>query len=148
MTTDTLTAIADAVAADLRAASLSLSVPAVRLYLPKVKLADLQDLRVSVVPRTDVGTRTDRTNRSQQDYQIDVGIQRKLDYTQPEELEAVAVPLMRLREEIADFYKTHNLGSGRTEKWIKSEQFPYSPEHLEKERVFLAVVTFTFRGFR
>jgi hypothetical protein len=148
MTTDTLTAIADAVAADLRAASLSVSVPAERLYLPKAKLEELKDLRVSVVPRTDVGTLADRSNRSQQDYQIDVGIQQKLDFTQPDELEAVAAPLMRLREEIADFYKTHSLGSGRAEKWIKSEQIPYSPEHLEKQRVFLAVVTFTFRGFR
>ncbi|MFN9292695.1 MAG: hypothetical protein ACK6EB_31860, partial [Planctomyces sp.] len=67
---------AEAVVASLNAATFSLPFTAVRSYLPQYKLAEMQTLRVTVVPRSAVLSSADRT-RIQTDLAIDIAVQRK-----------------------------------------------------------------------
>jgi DNA-binding XRE family transcriptional regulator len=135
--------VADAVVADLNAATLSQPVTAARLYLPQFDLKEMTTLHVSVVPKAETIAAASRAS-TQHDYAIDVGVQKKLAAGDNAEID----PLMLLAQEIADYFRFRPL-TGRTERWVRTEvKAPYSPEHLDQLRQFTSVVTLVFRGAR
>jgi len=140
----TIIDIANAVAAELNGGAFSRPIQAVRHYKPSFDLAEMKDLHVSVVPR---GMELSGASRSlaQTDVQIDIAVQQKLATGDAAEIDA----LMRLVEEIADFFRTRRLSACPGAAWVRTENVPiYSPEHLEQLRQFTSVVTVTFRVLR
>ena len=139
-----ITDIADAVTAEINAGSFSQPVSATREYLPAFELADMQTLRVTVVPRS-VTTLPGGRAHNQYDYAIDVAVQKKLDAADNAEIDA----LMTLVDELADHLRFKRLTDYPNAAWLKTENVPvYSPEHLEQLRQFTSVITITFRIMR
>ena len=139
-----ITDIADAVAAEINAGSFSKPVSAVREYLPAFELADMQTLRVTVVPKS-VTTLPGGRAHNQYDYAIDVAVQKKLDAADNTEIDE----LMTLIDELADHLRFKRLTDYPNAAWLKTENVPvYSPEHLEQLRQFTSVITITFRIMR
>ncbi len=89
-----ITDIADAVVAELNGATFSQPVSAVRQYLPKFDLPEMQTLHVTVVPKAVVLATSDRA-RGQGDYSIDVAVQKKFETGDNAELDAL--PAIRSR---------------------------------------------------
>ena len=144
MTVSTLMAIADAVVADLNGATFSQSFEAKRYYRPVFDLAEMSDLHVSVVPKG-VTSEIQSRARTQNDYQVDVAVQKKT------AAETDLDPLMTLVEEIADHFrfKRLTLAGGGEAVWMRTENQPvYAPEHMDELRQFTSVLTLTFRVVR
>jgi hypothetical protein len=146
--------IADAVAAELNAAELSMPFVAERRYVPRFKLRrnqpgegaglpDLDTLRVSVVPRElSAVTLTRRSHDF--DYLIDVAVQKRLEDDEP----ATVDPYMQLTEEVLDLFRGGTL-PGLDAKCVAVTNEPiYAPEHLNDSNVFTSLVTLTFRKAR
>lgn len=142
--------IADAVVAELNDTAFSLPFTAVRAYRPVYELPEMSELHVTVVPRGVVISRSDRASH-QQDYRVDVAVQKRLGA-----VEAVAMdPLMDLVEELCDHFKglvlaaPDGLPAYRQASCVGIENEPvYAPEHLEEMRQFTSVITVTFRTWR
>lgn len=136
----TIVTIADAVVAQLNAATLSQPIVARRHYLPVFELAQMTELRVSVVPRSIASQSLDR-NRDRFDYQVDVAVQQKLEPS-VENLDA----LVALVEEIADHLRTEPLATFPEARCTEVVTEPvFAPEHLEEFRQFTSVLTLTYR---
>jgi len=140
----TIDLIAEAVKARLNDVPFSIPFTAERKYLPIYELPDMATLRVTVVPKGIVTTGISR-EASQNEYAIDVAVQKKVAAETPEEID----PLVSLVEEIADRFQFRRLGDYPTAAWSKTENVPvYAVEHLEEFRQFTSVLTFTFKVFR
>jgi len=146
----TIIEIADAIVAELNSPGepgFSMLVHAERHYKPTFDLAEMKDLRVTVVPR---GVELSGASRSmtQTDVQIDIGVQRKLPADAASDAAEIDA-LMRLVEEIADFFRSMRLSACPNVSWVRTENKPiYSPEHIEQLRQFTSVLTLTFRVLR
>ncbi len=139
-----ITDIADAVAAEINAGSFSQPVSATRDYLPAFELADMQTLRVTVVPKS-VTTLPGGRAHNQYDYAIDVAVQKKLDAADNTEIDE----LMTLVDELADHLRFKRLTDFPNAAWLKTENQPvYAQEHLQELRQFTSILTFTFRVMR
>lgn len=142
-----VTAIADAVVADLNGAAagtFAQTFVAARHYRPQFDLADLKTLRVSVVPKGIAITGLMRS-ANQHDVSVDVAVQKKVNPADAAELDG----LMTLVEQIADYFRLRRLTALPTALWTKTDNVPvYAPEHLEQKQVFTSVLTFTFRVVR
>jgi len=139
----TIIDIADAVTAELAAGTgdLSQSFTPQRSVLPDFELSDLQDLRVTVVPRAVEITGSSRT-MSQHDVQIDVGVQKKLGT----DLDTEVAELVGLVEEIAGFLQRRPLSAAPQACWVRTANEPvYAPDHLAEKRLFTSVLTLTYR---
>jgi hypothetical protein len=137
----TINQIADAIVQSLNTGSFSMAVEAQRCYQPVHGLSQLQELRVSVVPKSLTATIATRSDGFF-DCAIDVGIQQKVDADDQEALDG----LMHLVEEIGDHLRFHKLDAFPNAAWLALENTPiFAPEHLEKERVFTSVLTVTYR---
>lgn len=135
--------IADAIVADLNDQDFSLEFTAERTYLPRYKTEDLEQVRVSVVPKDDVGQRASRA-QWQQDYKIDLAIQQKLGDDEQAQMDA----LILLGQELADYFKEQNL-AGDLAVLTECGYAPlFDPEHLEKHKTLTTVLNLTFRGWR
>ncbi|MBL8812297.1 MAG: hypothetical protein JNM43_19190 [Planctomycetaceae bacterium] len=134
--------VADAIVAELNAATLSQPVSAVRAYLPQYKLSEMQALHVTVVPKGLVVANPDRS-RSQSDYSFDVAVQKKYGSGSNEELDA----LVQLVQDIILLFRTkQRLDSFPNAFWLKTEvPVLYAPEHMEQLRQFTSVLTLTYR---
>jgi len=142
--------IADAIVAALnlpaeeRGAEWSADFTAARAYVPTYELADLAELRVTVVPR---GIELSLASRveAQRDVQVDVAVQQKLAWASNAEVDA----LVGLTEEIAEYLRGRRrfeLAGGGVALWVRTENVPiYSPEHLAELRTFSSVLTLTLR---
>lgn len=140
----TINNIADAIVAELNAATFGQPVTAVRHYLPSFELTEMQALHVSVVPKSVILAGGDRS-RSQGDYSVDVAVQRKFQTGDNAELDTLA----DLVEEIADHFRAKRLSSYPNAVWLKTEQSVlYAPEHMEELRQFTSVLTLTYRVLR
>jgi hypothetical protein len=142
--------IADVVVALLNGddADFSQDFEAQRKVRPSFELADLTDLRVTVVPKA-VETSIASRSLSQYDVQVDVGIQKKLPAGADEEVEVAT--MCGLVEEVADFLKGKPLeGDGWRASWVRPavNEPVYSTEHLAEKRVFTSVLTLTYRVMR
>ena len=139
--------IADAVAAALNAPGqpgFSQPFTAARKALPAFDLADLAGLHVTVVPKGVEVTGASRS-LSQHDFQIDVGVQKKLGT----DLEAGTATMLALVDEIAAFLRRRPLAGAPGAMWVRSVNEPvYSPEHLAEKRLFTSVLTVTYRVMR
>jgi len=135
--------IADAVAAELAggAENFSQSFTPERRVLPDYELADLKDLRVTVVPRGVEVTGSSRS-LSQHDFQIDIGVQKKVGT----QLDTEVGELVGLVEEIAEFLQRRRLTDVPEAAWGKTANEPvYAPDHLAEKRLFTSVLTLTYR---
>jgi hypothetical protein len=139
----TIIQIADAVVAQLNAATFSQPLTAARHYAPSFKLPDMKTLHVTVVPRAISSASLDRS-RDTFSYEVDVAIQRKTDGEQ-----ATLDALMTLVEEIADHFRVGPLASFPGARCMDVKNSPvFSPEHLDEFRQFTSVLTLTFRLVR
>jgi hypothetical protein len=139
----TIIQIADAVVAQLNAATFSQTLTAARLYAPSFELPDMETLHVTVVPRGIASTSLDR-KRDSFSFDIDLAVQKKTDMAQ-----ASLDALMTLVEEIADHFRAEPLGSFPGARCVNVKNVPvYSQEHLDELRQFTSVLTLTFRMAR
>jgi hypothetical protein len=139
----TIIDIAEAVVAELNAASFSQPVTAARLYTPQFELAEMTTLHVSVVPKGLSSTSLDRSRDTFQ-YQIDLAVQQKVDQANPP-LDV----LMGLVEDIADHFRAAALASFPNARCAEVKNEPvYSPEHLMELGQFTSVLTLTFKVWR
>ena len=131
-------ALADAVTVAINTGSFSVPVAAQRLLLPEFELADLAQLKVTVVPKSvDITALTRQT--MVYEVSIDVGVQKKLSGEVDTELPG----LLTLVEEINVFLRKRPI-SGAV--WTKSSIDPiYAREHLSQSRVFTSVITITYK---
>jgi hypothetical protein len=133
--------IADAVTAELSAATLSMPFAPARAYAPVFDLAEMKDLHVTVVPK---GLEQELASRGStpRDVTVDVAVQKKLSMCDAAEID----PLMQLVEEIAAFFKLRRLAGFSAAVWVKTENVPiFSQEHLSDLWQFTSVLTLTFR---
>ncbi len=141
------TDIADAVAAELNAAepdTFGQTFTAVRRVLPAFELADLADLKVTVVPKA-VQTSGASRSLTQLDVSIDIGIQKKLG----SDLDTEVATLGALVDTIGDYLRRRPLAAARYAVWAGAKNEPvYAPEHLAEQRVFTSVLTVTYRMLR
>ena len=135
--------LADAVVADLNAATFSQPFTAQRSYLPRWKLEELATIRVTVVPKDDVGERASRA-QWQEDYQLDVALQQRLGANETAQMDA----LVLLGQELADYFKSRN-PAGDLATLVAVAFAPlFDPDHLEKHKTLTTVLNLTFRGWR
>ncbi len=139
--------IADAVAAELNAAEAGTfgeSFVAERQVLPDFSLADLAQLRVTVVPKRVEITGATRST-SQYEIAVDIGIQKKLG----RDLDAEVPILATLADEIAEYLRRRPLAAAAWAAWVSIVNEPiYAPEHLAEQRVFTSVLTVTYRALK
>ena len=136
--------IADAVVAELAGGAFSQSFTPERRVLPEYELADLKDLRVTVVPAAVETSGASRT-LSQHDVRIDVGIQKKLG----KNLDTEVASLLGLVDEIAEFLKRRPLQAAPYAAWIRTANEPiYAADHLAERRLFTSVLSVTYRVMR
>ena len=139
----TIVQLADAVVADLNAATFSQPFTAQRSYLPRWKLEELATIRVTVVPKDDVGERASRA-QWQEDYQLDVAVQQRLGASETAQMDA----LVLLGQELADYFKSRN-PAGDLATLVAVAFAPlFDPDHLEKHKTLTTVLNLTFRGWR
>jgi hypothetical protein len=139
-----VTDIADAVVAELNGHTFSQPLTAARYYRPLFDLKDMAALHVSVVPKGVSVERLDRS-RHQEEYQVDVAVQKKVEALDNATLDALA----GLVEEIRLFLQDRRLTSYPAAVWLRTENVPiYAPEHLDELRQFTSVLTLTFRVVR
>jgi len=136
--------IAEAVKTELNAEAFGMAFTAERAYLPEYDLQDMSVLTVTVVPKAMDGERVARS-AEQVDYQIDVGVQKKLATASVAEIDA----LMALVQEIADRLRFRRLAEKPDALWVRTQNEPvYSVEHLSQLRQFTSVLTLTYRVAR
>ena len=142
-----VTDIADAVAAELNAAvegTFTEDFTAQRLVLPEFDLAELADLKVSVVPKAVTITGSTRS-ASQYEIAVDVGVQKKLG----KDLDSEVAALGTFVDEIADYLRQRALTQAAYAAWVSIANEPvYAPEHLAGDRVFTSVLTVTYRALK
>ncbi|HXH23885.1 MAG TPA: hypothetical protein VNI78_01475, partial [Vicinamibacterales bacterium] len=133
--------IADAIVASLNAGSFAPEFEAERKYQPVFELQDMQTLHVSVVPKS-LAITTAARDSGFFDVAIDIGVQKKVNPDQPDELDA----LMNLVEQIADHLRMKRLDEAPNAAWLSIANEPvFAPEHLEQWRQFTSVLTVTYR---
>ena len=134
--------IAAAVVIELNGTEFSMPFTAKQEFLPRLDLAEMKELHVTVVPKG-VTVLTGSRAHSQHDYEIDVAVQKKA--ASDDEIDA----LMGLVDEIADHFRQKRLPGFVSAAWVRTENEPlYAQEHLEQLGQFTSVVTFTFRMMR
>ena len=137
--------IADAVAAELNAApagTFDPAIAAVRRVLPEFELADLAELKASVVPKA-VEINGSTRSASQFDLQVDIGVQKKLG----KDLDTEVAGLCGLVEAIAGYLRRRPLAAAPHAAWVRTQNDPvYAPEHLAEQRTFTSVLTVTYRS--
>lgn len=134
-----ITDLADAVAASLNDATLSEEFTAERLHQPSFDLADLSELHVSVVPKSQTITNATRQH-SFFDCEIDVGVQKKVaDDTEVD-------GLLDLVQEIADHLRMKRLADYPQAGWLAIAHDPVvASEHLDQNCQLTSVLTVTYR---
>jgi len=146
------TDIADAVAAQLNDASLSQDFTAVRKHQPQKKRSAASTLAVTVIPfGWTMDGHADRS-RTQDDYTIDVVVQKSVTPTAAGEHDEDALDeLDMLVEEIANLLKGNRRPATYTAAcWIRSETLPeaesgYVRSHLEASHEYVGIVRATYR---
>jgi len=137
--------IADAVVAELNAAPAGTFDPAFtasRRVLPEFDLAELAELKVTVVPKAVEITGSTRSV-GQFDCQIDIGVQKKLG----KDLDTETAAMCSLVDAIAAYLRRRPLAATPHAVWVRSRNDPvYAPEHLADQRAFTSVLTVTYRS--
>ena len=137
--------IADAVVTELNAAPAGTFDPAftaARRVLPEFDLAELAELRVTVVPKA-VEISGSTRSVGQFDFQVDIGVQKKLG----KDLDTETAGLCGLVDGIAGYLRRRSLAAAPHAVWVRTQNDPvYAPEHLAEQRAFTSVLTVTYRS--
>ncbi len=145
-----VTDIADAVAAEINAAdpgTFGQAFTAQRKVVPAYEVAELTDLKVTVVPKALEISGSTRS-ASQYDITVDIGIQKKLPPGSEASDEQVET-LGTLVDQIAEYLRRRSLGAAPFAAWVSIVNDPiYAPEHLLEKRVFTSVLTLTYRAMK
>ena len=140
-----LVQIADAVAASINTAAADGVFPepleAVRAHRPSFDLEELDELRVSVVPRSTVITALARL-QSQYECTVDVGIQQRV----PAGDDARVDALLELAEAIGDHLRHKRLPEFPEAAWSSIAHDPVlAPEHHDERSTLTTVLSVTYR---
>jgi len=112
---------------------------AVRSYLPRYELKDMDTLHLTVVPRTAAQQKAGRRN-VQEDLAIDVAVQKRFtEATKTEEIDA----LVHIVQTIFDSFVDMQIGDYSAIVVVNDPI--YSPEHFEKFQQFTSVITVSFQ---
>ena len=136
---------ADAVTAELNNAGdgmFSQGFNAERKTIPTHSLKELADLKVIVVPKS---IEIEKANRVQDMYtvSVDVGSEKKIG----SDLETEVEQLSQLCGEIVEYLTRRQLTDMGGLKWHRTQNTPiYDLETLENMRVFLSVITISYKG--
>lgn len=137
--------IADAVVAELNAAPAGTFDPvftATRRVLPEFDLTELVRLQVTLVPKA-VEISGSSRSVDQFDYSVDIGVQKKLG----KNLDTEVAKLCGLVDTIAAYLRRRPLAATPNAVWVRTRNDPvYAPEHLAEQRVFVSVITATYRS--
>ena len=134
--------LADALLADINATAFSQSFTARRTYLPIAELETQGVLSVTMLPRGDDITLTDR-NATQHDMTFDVAVQKKLANVSNRDID----PLVYLTQQLLDYFWFNKLPNNTT-LVTESVSILYYSDHLQQLRQFTSVISLTFRGWR
>lgn len=133
--------VADAVVANLNAGSFDPAFTAQRQYRPAFDLAALDELRISVVPKSLQIANASRGVRTF-DVSIDIGVQQKVDADDVANLD----DLMGLVEQIGDHLSLNPLAEMPEAVFVSITNEPiFAPEHLDQQRVFTSVLTVVYQ---
>ncbi len=135
-----VTDITNAVVFELANHKFSQSFEPKMLVLPSFESAELEVLRVSVVPRT---LEIERATRASSKYTvgIDVGVQKRIKGTPEETVSEMGT----LVDEMAAFLKEVELTQFPAAQWISLENDPlFDPEHLLQKRTFTSVLSLRY----
>ncbi|MCW5769936.1 MAG: hypothetical protein KIT19_14770 [Phycisphaeraceae bacterium] len=145
-----LVQIADAVAASINAAAADGVFPepleAVRAHRPSFDLEELDELRVSVVPRSTVITALARL-QSQYECTVDVGIQQRVPAGDGGDgRDARVDALLELAEAVGDHLRHKRLPEFPEAAWSSIAHDPVlAPEHLDERSTLTTVLSVTYR---
>ncbi len=141
--------IAEAIKEELNATTFFDPFEATRAYVPQFTLEEMEDLHVTVVPKTLEST-IEARNRQRREYEIDIAVQLRL----IDETNGVIDKRMDLVEEIMDHFRALDftlpdaLGLAQ---WIRSKNEPiFAPEHIDQLSQFTSIITLTYffwKGF-
>ena len=133
--------IATAVVADLNAAVFSRPFTAVRAYLPRFDLGEMDALHVTVVAAGRTVVPACRV-RLQVDHRLEIAVQQRLAVEVPDACD----PLLALVADIADHLAGHRLAGTPEAAWVKTEHDPLvDPTHLNELRQFTSLIAVTYR---
>ncbi len=142
--------IADAVTGEINAAdpgTFSEAFTAERHVLPEFALADLAELKVTVVPKRVEITGSTRA-ASRYEIAVDIGIQKKL-VSPGNTLDTEVAQLCGLVDEIADYLRRRPLSAAPFAAWVGITNEPvYAPEHLAEQRTFTSVLTVIYLAMK
>jgi hypothetical protein len=132
--------LADALVAELRTGQFARAFVPVRRLLPVRELAELDELRVTVIPRAMESVPLARATEKRT-FTIDIGVQQRVG----QDVEHDAAAVMGVAEEIAEFLRNRTLAEKKEASYVGHGIDPiYSPEHLEELRVATSVVTMRY----
>lgn len=117
-----------------------------RTYRPSTELATLGPMMVAILPTADNVTKGSRTSKIE-DITINVGVLSKIDGGTDPAAEIgndVLDPLVKFCRAVALMFSSGDMAGDAV--WTESK-YPvmFDTERLKKERVFLAIITFTFK---
>ena len=142
-----VTDIAKSVVAELNKHTFSLRFESIFSVRPGFELAELETLRVIVVPKT---LEIETASRASSKYlvSVDVGIMQRIGKMTPEE---AVESLGDFVDELIEFLKTKTLDEFPAAQCIAVSNDPiYVPDHLTQQRTFTSVLTvqYLFLGNR
>jgi len=135
--------IAKAIVDDCNAATWTTPAEFTSSYVAREDLETIADLTVTVIYAGQRAT-MDNRNAWKHEYDIDIGVQKKVTTDTNAELDRYT----ELLDEIVDYWKDHTPGTTAARmigaEWLN----PFVPDHLTTNRVFTGVVRLTFRLVR
>jgi hypothetical protein len=137
--------IADALTEALNAGPFSEPLKAARKVVPRWKLEDLDRLRTTVCPGPVEGAPIARAIASNE-FQVSVGLQRKIDPAKDEDEEVGRV--LTLADEVQLFVqsrKSLTLESGHKARFQTVEWVPVFVDHIDRFNALTSIVTVTYR---
>ena len=112
---------------------------AVRSYLPRYDLKDMDTLHLTVVPKTAAQQKAGRRN-VQEDLAIDIAVQKRFtEATKTEEIDA----LVHIVQTIFDSFVDMQVGDYSVMAVVNDPI--YSPVHMEQYNQFTSVITVSFQ---
>jgi len=141
MATVPIIELADAVVDALNRGGWAFPFTAERKWAPEFGLAELQTLRVSVIPASDAES-IDSRSTTQDELQVLLSFQKQADPNNTQEIDA----LVGLVQAVRDSFRFGRLGSESGYVWTKTEHDPVADaEHLRQHRCFTSIVVLTFK---
>ncbi len=134
--------IADAVAAEINGGDFDFT--AKRRLFVEWGLGDLEESKVSVVPKTVEITVADRAS-DQHEFEVNIGYQKRI--APGRDIEEAIPQLLADVDRVIAHLKRKRLSALPQAAWVGSQnELLYSPTHLRESRVFTSLITITYRA--